>query len=66
MTLLSMKNLIDVYDAASELWELSCKLTGNGLDSCSVVSELLKVTDVINRESNLYQAGATRTYEDDQ
>ena len=46
---------IRVYDAANQLYQLSQQLTGSTLSQESVVSELMKVTDVIKRLSPLYE-----------
>ena len=46
-----------IYDAATELNNFSRQLTGPGLSQGSIISELMRVTDVIKRMSTLYEAG---------
>ena len=53
-TLRNLTDLIRVYDAAASLYHFCQKLTGFELSSGSIVSELLRVTDVIKRMSSLY------------
>lgn len=50
----NISDLIAVYDAANELRQLSYRLNGFTVDSKSILSELLKVTDVLNRISPLH------------
>ena len=52
-----LNNLIDlirVYDAAISLNHLSQQLSGPGLSERSVISELMRVIDVIKRMTPLY------------
>lgn len=63
MTLESMKNLVTVYDAVDTLWDLYCKVGESRITTRPTIQEnlleqLLKVADVINRESGLYEPGA--------
>ena len=53
----NLTDLIRVYDAANQLYQLSQQLTGPTLSQGSVISELMRVTDVIKRMSPLYEAG---------
>ena len=48
-----MINLIRIHDAVNSLYHFSRHLTGPTLSPGSIVSELLLVTDVINRMSLL-------------
>ena len=51
----NLTDLIRVYDAANQLHQLSQQLTGPTLSQGSIVSELMRVTDVIKRLSPLYE-----------
>ena len=51
----NLTDLIRVYDAANQLYQISRHLTGPGLSEGSIVSELMRVTDVIKRLSPLYE-----------
>lgn len=53
-TLRNLTDLIRVYDTADSLFLFCQQLTGFALSSGSIVSELLRVTDVINRMSPLH------------
>ena len=53
-TLRNLTDLIRVYNAADSLFLFCQQLTGFALSSGSIVSELLRVTDVINRMSPLH------------
>ena len=53
----NLTDLIRVYDAANQLYQLSQHLTGPTLSQGSIVSELMRVTDVIKRMSTIYEAG---------
>ena len=51
----NLTDLIRVYDAANQLYQLSRQLSGPGLSERSVIGELMRVTDVIKRLSPLYE-----------
>ena len=51
----NLTDLIRVYDAANQLYQLSQQLTGPTLSQESIVSELMQVTDVIKRMSTIYE-----------
>jgi hypothetical protein len=53
----NLTDLIRVYDAANQLYIFSRHLTGPTLSQESIISELMRVTDVIKRMSPLYEAG---------
>ena len=44
-----------IYDATNQLYQLSRQLSGQTLSQGSVISELMRVTDVIKRLSPLYE-----------
>ena len=51
----NLTDLIRVYDAANQLYQLSQQLSGPGLSERSVIGELMRVVDVIKRMSPLYE-----------
>ena len=51
----NLTDLIRVYDAANQLYQLSQQLTGPTLSQRSIISELMRVTDVIKRMSTIYE-----------
>ena len=51
----NLTDLIRVYDAANQLYLFCRHLTGPGLSEGSMVSELMRVIDVIKRMSTLYE-----------
>ena len=48
---------ICIYDTATALHHFSRRLSGPTLSQRSIISELMRVTDVIKRMSPLYEAG---------
>ncbi len=44
-----------IYDATNQLYQLSQQLTGPTLSKGSIVSELMRVIDVIKRMSTIYE-----------
>ena len=53
----NLTDLIRVYDAANQLYLFCRNLTGPTLSQGSIISELMRVTDVIKRMSTIYEAG---------
>ena len=51
----NLTDLIRVYDAANQLYLFCRHFTGTTLSPDSIVSELMRVTDVIKRLSPLYE-----------
>ena len=46
-----------IYDATNQLYQLSRQLSGPTLSQGSIISELMRVTDVIKRMSAVNEAG---------
>ena len=51
----NLTDLIRVYDAANQLYLFCRQLTGRTLSQGSIVSELMRVVDVIKRMSTIYE-----------
>lgn len=52
----TLADMITVYDAADDLFELCQRLTGDTLETDTIVYDLLLISEVIKRFSPLYDS----------